>query len=336
MSILIIDDSLVSRTFIGDLLNEVGYKDLILCDSAEEAYQTIGFDDPEQTETELDLVLLDINLPGKSGIEACRELSGHAVFGDVPIIVISGIDVLEGLDAAFSAGATDYITKPPSHTELLARVRSALRLKSEMNRRKAREQDLLVLNERLAEANLELERLSVTDSLTGLANRRSFNEYLSREWLREQRQQQPFSVIMIDIDHFKKYNDYYGHLKGDVCLQKVSLALQGALCRATDLLARYGGEEFVAILPNTDIEGAKELATAFHARVRELEIPHQASPVAPIVTISIGVTCAIPSQQLTPYQLVDLADKALYKAKQGGRNQSVIEPASSSDDQSTA
>lgn len=331
MSILIVDDSLVSRTYFGDLLNEVGFAEVTLCESVEEAYQMIGFNEPDKTETDLDLVLLDINLPGKSGIDACRELSGHVAFCDVPIIIISGSDHLEGLDAAFSAGATDYITKPPSHTELLVRVRSALRLKAEMNRRKAREEDLLVLNERLAEMNLELERLSVTDSLTGLANRRSFNEFLSREWLRGLREQTPFSVLMIDIDHFKRYNDYYGHIEGDVCLQKVSWALQSVFCRAGDLLARYGGEEFVAILPHTEIDGATELAAALHSRIKALEIPHSNSPVSSIVSISIGIASVIPSQSVSASQVVAMADDALYLAKSSGRNQSVIAKPSADD-----
>ena len=329
MSILIVDNSLVSRTFISDLLNEVGYAELILSDSIEDAYKTIGFDNPETTATDLDLILLDINLPGKSGIEACREISEHEFFCEVPIIVISGTDHLDGLEAAFSAGATDYITKPPSHTELLSRIRSALRLKTEMNHRKAREEDLLVLNERLADMNRELERLSTTDSLTGLANRRSFNEFISREWLREQREQQPFSVIMIDIDHFKKYNDRYGHLEGDVCLQRVAWALQGALCRPGDLLARYGGEEFVAILPHTELKGATELAETFHQRIRELELRHADSPVSSNVTISAGIASVIPNQSLSPSQVVAMADKALYEAKQAGRNQSAIATLSS-------
>jgi diguanylate cyclase (GGDEF)-like protein len=331
MSILIVDDSLVSRTFISDLLNEVGFTDLVLCDSIEEAYRTIGFNEPDKTETDLDLVLLDINLPGKSGIEACREFSSHVVFRDVPIIIISGADYLDGLAAAFSAGATDFITKPPSHTELLARTRAALRLKTEMNRRKAREDDLLILNERLAEMNRELERLSVTDSLTGLANRRSFNEFLSREWLRGQREQQPFSVVMIDIDYFKRYNDHYGHIEGDVCLQKVAWALQSALCRAGDLLARYGGEEFVAILPNTDLRGARELAASFHAGIRKQSLPHSESLVSPLVTISIGIASVIPNRSLSPSQVVAMADEALYQAKNSGRNQSVIAETSACD-----
>jgi diguanylate cyclase (GGDEF)-like protein len=331
MSILIVDDSLVSRTFISDLLNEVGYTELILCESIEEAYKTIGFDDQETTSTDLDLILLDINLPGKSGIDACQEISEHDLFCDIPIIVISGADHLDGLEAAFKAGASDYITKPPSHTELLARIRSALRLKKEMNQRKAREEDLLVLNDRLAEMNRELERLSTTDSLTGLANRRSFNEFLSREWLREQREQQPFSVIMIDIDHFKSYNDHYGHLEGDVCLQKVAWALQSALCRPGDLLARYGGEEFVAILPHTELQGAVELAESLHQRIHELELEHEDSPVSPNVTVSVGIASVIPNQSISPSQVVAVADKALYAAKQAGRNQSAIATPSSTE-----
>ena len=324
MSILIVDNSLVSRTFISDLLNEVGYTELLLCESIEDAYETIGFDDPKTTSTDLDLILLDINLPGKSGIDGCQEISGHELFCDIPIIVISGADHLEGLEAAFKAGASDYITKPPSHTELLVRIRSALRLKTEMNQRKAREEDLLVLNDRLAEMNRELERLSTTDSLTGLANRRSFNEFLSREWLREQRERQPFSVIMIDIDHFKNYNDHYGHLEGDVCLQKVAWALQGALCRPGDLLARYGGEEFVAILPHTDLQGAVELAENLHQRINELELEHDDSPVSSNVTVSAGIASVVPNQSISPSQVVAMADKALYAAKQAGRNQSAI------------
>ena len=163
-----------------------------------------------------------------------------------------------------------------------------------------------------------------SDGLTGLANRRSFNEYLHREWLREQREKQPFSVIMIDIDHFKNYNDHYGHLEGDVCLQKVSWALQGALCRGGDMLARYGGEEFIAILPHTDLRGATELAASFHNRVRELEIPHAASPVKTTVTVSVGIASVVPNQSLTPSQVVAMADDALYLAKQRGRNRSEV------------
>lgn len=324
MSILIVDGSMASRIITAGLLKEVGYADcdLTLCGSVEEAYQTIGINEPDRAETDLALILLDIDLPGESGFDACRSFSRHDVFCDVPIIMTIPVAQLESLDSAFSAGATDYIITPPNRTELLAKVRFALRLKTEMNRRKAREEDLMVLNERLAELNREVERLSLTDHLTGLANRRFFNELLNREWLREQRGQQPFSVIMVDIDHFKRYNDHYGHLEGDVCLQKVAWALQGALCRAADALARYDGEEFIAILPHTDMRGATELAAAFHARVRALGLPHGESPVSSSVTISIGIASVIPNQRLSPSQVVAMAEEALCRAKQAGRNQS--------------
>lgn len=324
MSILIVDDSLVSRTFISECLVESGYADIVVCESAEEAFSVTGLNDPSTEMRDLDLILLDIILPGKNGLEACRDFSSHPFFSDVPIIIISGTDQLEGLEAAFAAGAVDYITKPLSHIELLARVRSALRLKEEMNCRKRREDELIVLNKKLAEMNQELERLSVTDSLTGLANRRSFNQFLNKEWLREQRGKQPFSVIMIDIDHFKAFNDHYGHLEGDVCLQKVASALQDGFCRAGDLLSRYGGEEFVAILPYTDAKGACELAEVLHERIKSAAIPHAESPVAPIVTISIGIASVIPSQNISPEEVVAMADEALYRAKEAGRNQSVM------------
>lgn len=324
MSILIVDDSLVSRTLIADLLKEAGYTDILLCDSVEKAFQVTHFEDHENIETTLNLILLDINLPGISGLEACHLFSQHTSFCDVPIIIISGIGYIEGLDAAFAAGAVDYITKPPSKTELLARVRSALRLNAEMNRRKDREAELLILNQRLEEVNLELEKLSATDPLTGLANRRSFNEFIHREWLREQRSQRPFSVVMIDIDYFKKYNDYYGHLAGDACLQKVAIALQATITRASDFWARFGGEEFVAVLPNIDREGAQEIAAMLLKSVEQLDIPHAESSVADHVTISVGIASVIPNHGTTPENVIAMADEALYKAKDSGRNQSVI------------
>jgi diguanylate cyclase (GGDEF)-like protein len=330
MSILIIDDSLVPRSFLRDLLIEFGYDDLMLCESVEEAYKMIGFNDPDRASVDLDLVLLDIDLSEDKSLEACREFSQHPIFCDVPIIIISGLDHLERLDASFWNGSIDYITKPPSRTELLARVRSALRLRTEMNQRKERETDLLILNERLSEITRELDRLSLTDNLTGLANRRAFNEYLHREWLRELRTKQPFSVVMIDIDHFKQYNDHYGHLEGDVCLQKVAWALQSALCRGGDLLARYGGEEFIAILPHTDERGASELAETLHARIRELSIPHDTSAVSSIVTISIGLVSVVPNSNLSPAQVVNTVEEALYIAKQSGRNRSMVATAFSS------
>ena len=313
-NILIVDDEAPIREMIVVALEMAGYE-CLEAENTQQAHAIIVDRKP-------DLILLDINLPGKSGIDACQEISDHELFCDIPIIIISGADHLDGWEAAFTAGASDYNTKPPSHTELLARIRSALRLKTEMNQRKAREEDLLVLNDRLAEVNRELERLSTTDSLTGLANRRSFNEFLSREWLREQREQKPFSVIMIDIDHFKKYNDAYGHLEGDVCLQKVSLALQRALCRAGALLARYGGEEFLCLLPETDHAGAELVAQHVLESIRAANIPHTGSEFQ-IVTVSIGLACVPANTKESQTDWLKKADAALYEAKCNGRNRIV-------------
>jgi diguanylate cyclase (GGDEF)-like protein/PAS domain S-box-containing protein len=172
----------------------------------------------------------------------------------------------------------------------------------------------------LQQDNRELERLANCDSLTQLANRRRFDEYLQQEWRRLTREQVPLSLIMCDIDHFKAYNDTYGHQAGDACLQTVAKAIQKAVKRASDLVARYGGEEFVVILPHTDLEGAFQVAEVIQANVLKLELNHMESPVSPYVTLSIGIASMIPSTPKPFSNLVTAADLALYKAKHLGRN----------------
>jgi len=313
MAILIVDDSELSRRYLADMLEEAGYKHLLCASSAEMAFAVIG--------RGVDLILLDINLPHKSGIETCRELKADPEHADIPVIIISGIEHLEGLQAAFDAGAMDYLTKPPNKVELLARIRSALHLKTEMDQRKAREAELLALNQRLESLNSELEKASSTDSLTGLANRRYFNEFMLREWRRAIRDKTELAILMIDIDHFKNYNDTKGHLAGDVCLQNVAMALQRPIKRPADLLARYGGEEFVAVLPETGREGAQQLAAVLHQEIRRMALPHPASATADTITVSIGIAVMTPASQMTVEQVLDKADQALYQAKNGGRNQ---------------
>jgi diguanylate cyclase (GGDEF)-like protein len=274
--------------------------------------------------TLVDLVLLDIHLPGKDGIEGCRELKQLAQFQDVPVIMISGMDQMNNLEAAFAAGAIDYLTKPPNTLELKVRVSSALKLKGEIDRRKARERDLLHLTEQLEEVNLELQLLSTRDGLTGLANRQAGNNFLSREWLRAAREQKEFSVIMIDIDFFKLYNDSYGHLAGDDCLKKVAAALQQGLHRPADLLVRYGGEEFMALLPDTGREGALFVGNAMRDALAAVQLHHGNSTVSPQVTVSIGIASTIPGVDMPVEVLIAAADRALYQAKQEGRNRICI------------
>ncbi|MDN7131861.1 GGDEF domain-containing protein [Halomonas sp. MC140] len=166
---------------------------------------------------------------------------------------------------------------------------------------------------------LRLNELALTDGLTGVANRRSFDELLGFEWKRCQRNQLPLSVVFIDIDFFKRYNDFYGHLQGDECLKAIAFSLKAVLNRPGDLVARYGGEEFICLLPETDLFGASHKAEELELAVRKLTIPHDKSEVAPVVTISLGVATA---QQVTgedPSALVSAADELLYQAKAEGR-----------------
>lgn len=178
---------------------------------------------------------------------------------------------------------------------------------------------------RIALANRELHKLSKIDGLTGIANRRFFDEFLGREWQHASRGAFCLSLIMIDIDFFKAYNDNYGHQSGDYCLQMVAKALSGTLKRATDVVFRYGGEEFAVLLANTDLEGAARVAESMRTNVEELQIPHNHSSVSKYVTISLGVDTVFPHRGLEPAALISAADQALYRAKQEGRNRCVCQ-----------
>jgi diguanylate cyclase (GGDEF)-like protein len=181
-------------------------------------------------------------------------------------------------------------------------------------------QQLRQTNRALAEANRRLEDLSRTDGLTGVANRRQFEEVFEREWRRALRAHGPLALLMIDIDEFKKYNDRYGHQGGDDCLQKVASTLKGALARASDVVARYGGEEFVVVLPGSNQEQGIATAERLRQRVEQLRMPHEASTVGKTVTISVGVASFHPTEKDKPETLLSAADQALYGAKRGGRN----------------
>lgn len=170
-------------------------------------------------------------------------------------------------------------------------------------------------------ANQELQRLTIVDGLTGIANRRSFDQHLAQEWQRSLREQSPLSLILLDIDYFKRYNDCYGHPAGDSCLQQVAHVLNAQIHRSHDLAARYGGEEFAVILPNTTLEGAVHVAETIRQTVKALQLPHAQSPVAPVVSLSLGVATIVPSAEDSPSLLIKQADNQLYHAKAAGRNQ---------------
>ena len=178
----------------------------------------------------------------------------------------------------------------------------------------------------LRKANKKLQRLSHMDGLTQVANRRRFDEILKREWKRANRSHMPLSLIFCDIDYFKFFNDTYGHQAGDDCLRIVAHVIRSNLHRPEDFLARYGGEEFILVLPNTDADGAFHLAEAIRRDVVRQKIAHTASRINRYLTMSLGISCIIPRQNIDPESLVKLADQALYEAKQGGRNRTVSRP----------
>jgi diguanylate cyclase (GGDEF)-like protein len=181
-------------------------------------------------------------------------------------------------------------------------------------------QALATLNTQLSAQSEQLRSLAFVDGLTGVANRRHFDENLHAEWRRSRRDRVPLAMLMIDIDHFKLYNDQYGHQAGDVCLQAVARVLKESFGRSHDMVARYGGEEFACLLPASGMDGALAKAEELRAAVENLHIGHKSSPVAPVVTISVGVAAIVPDAEAHPDQLLAAADTALYAAKRDGRN----------------
>ncbi len=184
--------------------------------------------------------------------------------------------------------------------------------------------DLVRKEQLLAQANQQLSRQSATDALTGIANRRKFDETLASEWLRAARSGSALSLLMVDIDHFKRFNDHYGHVAGDECLRRVTLVLSACVRRAGELLARYGGEEFVMLLPGSRLDRAEEIAKRCLARIQKEALPHGSSPTASHVTFSIGVAHVIPDAAQDPDTLVNAADTAMYRAKMAGRAQHAV------------
>ncbi|VEP14227.1 Diguanylate cyclase response regulator [Hyella patelloides LEGE 07179] len=285
-----------------------------------------------------DLILLDINMPEMNGYQVCQHLRKNAQTHDVPIIFLSALS--EPLDKvqAFHSGGNDYITKPFQLEEVCIRIENQLKITTLQKQLTAQKQELEFQNKRLEkeikyrheaenkllQINQQLQILANSDSLTQLANRHAFDRFLQQEWRRMTRERLPIGIILCDVDHFKLYNDRFGHPAGDKCLQQVAKAIAEVVKRPADLVARYGGEEFAVILPNTHTQGVLAVAEMIRQQVENLQIQHPQSSVSNCVTLSLGVACIIPDQHSRPEQLIQISDRALYQAKQKGRNQSVI------------
>ena len=243
---------------------------------------------------------------------------------DVPIIVLSTKEEPVIKSAAFAAGANDYLVKLPDRIELVARIRYHSRSHINLLQRDEAYRALRESQQQLLEANLELRRLTHSDGLTGLSNRRYLDEYLSAEWRRGARDQSEMSFLMIDVDNFKLYNDTYGHVAGDEVLKQIAATVEACLGRPGDLAARFGGEEFAVVLPGTPLGGIRTLAEKIRSQVEALQVPHANSSTGQYVTISIGGASVVPSAESPMTSLIEAADLALYKAKRDGKNLVVL------------
>jgi diguanylate cyclase (GGDEF)-like protein len=251
----------------------------------------------------IDLILLDLVLPDLSGYDVCKQLKNNYKTRNVPVIFISDQGEIDDQLSGFALGAIDYMVKPLIEPILKAKIKNHLNLKKR---------------------NDKLETLSLFDELTNIANRRYFNKALNREWKHALRNHDFLSLLFIDIDFFKAYNDFYGHLAGDHCLQQIAKALKRSLLRPDDMVARYGGEEFTVILPATNIPGAVEVAQNINNNIANLKILHLMSKINSYVTVSIGVVSMTPTNNFNCIDFVSKADMAMYKSKKNGRNRITI------------
>jgi diguanylate cyclase (GGDEF)-like protein len=328
MSILLIEESEEFRNSFVSLLKQEKLLPIYAVGNFKKGFDLLQKksykESGEQIRNYFTLILLDINLSEINGLDALKQIKSDSSLCDIPIMILGSIEDVDKMEAAFELGALDFIYKKIRKVELKARIKLVLRLNQEMENRKHQERMLKVLNKNLAEANSHLNRLSRVDPLTSALNRRSFDEGYLKEWRRCMRKKDSLSVIMIDIDYFKLYNDTYGHIEGDHCLKEVANAIAIPLKRESDLLARYGGEEFIVLLSETNLEGAGVVGNHIQKSIAAKNIPHKNSLIAKQVTVSIGIACMIPEPKGNPVELVNNADKALYYSKGNGRNKITI------------
>ena len=322
MTILLIEANAEDRKCLEATLRRGGYAEIVVAASVDEGYGCLGLADDARSPATfgIELIIAGMNAV-EDCVDICRRIKDSFQYQDVPLLIVAPASTADGLPLAVAYGAVDYVRKPVDEHEFLARVRSALRLKFEIDRRKARERELLEATRQLSDLNSMLTRLSLVDSLTGVANRRNFDRALEKEWRRCFRSGHSLALIMIDVDFFKAYNDGYGHQSGDDCLKQVAHLLREALRRPGDLLARYGGEEFAVVLPETPLAGAVIVAENLRAAIESASLPHGHTRVpGGRVTLSLGVASIVPQSEGAMKDLIDRADRALYRAKAAGRN----------------
>jgi len=290
-TLLIVDDEKQNRTLLTELLKDDHH--LILAKNGEQALQRARSHLP-------DLILLDVLMPDMDGYAVIRALKNDDLTRDIPVIFVTALDSAGDEEQGLELGAVDYISKPFHPSIVRARIRNHLQS---------------VQQRRL------LEQLAMLDSLTGIPNRRRFAQVFDQEWRRCQRDIAPLSLIVVDVDHFKDFNDTHGHAAGDQVLRQVAATLRATLRRPADFVARYGGEEFVILLPGIDRQGARALAEHARREIEALSISHAVTNAMSRVTVSMGGATRIPPEGPPDTELFCLADTYLYEAKRDGRNQ---------------
>jgi diguanylate cyclase (GGDEF)-like protein len=289
--ILIVDDTPTNIQVLAEnLINDYRIKVAVSGEAALEAIARQGAPD---------LILLDVMMPDMDGYEVCRRLKEDPHTSAIPVIFVTALNGGDDEERGLNLGALDYIVKPFYLPVVKARIRNHIRLKQMTDM---------------------LEAMAWIDGLTGIPNRRRFDQMLEIEWKRAQRNHLPLAAIIVDVDYFKAYNDCHGHGAGDICLKRVAMLLAAKVSRPGDLVARYGGEEFVILMPETDAEGVQRIAEHLCRSIESEQIPHTGSGVSHWVTISAGYAELVPQLEQSPLTLLNEADRMLYLAKDAGRN----------------
>lgn len=331
MKILLITESFSQSDLLIETLKQDGFLEVLRVDGIPDAELLLGPLGPDEIpEGEVDLpdlglVLVNMHEQDSLAVDFLVNLKQTERYADIPVILCGTVNERDELTRLFSAGAADYVRRGPAlEVELPVRIVTALHRRREMNTVMSRHRHLEETNSQLITASEIFRNISIRDALTGIPNRRFFDRYIDIVWKQSMSSLQPVSLMLVDVDYFKLYNDTYGHRAGDDCLRAVATTLSHSLAGFGYIIARYGGEEFAAILPDTDSARAVELAEDVRRSVSDLEIEHGAPDAGGRVTISLGVATGVPGLLHGPSNLIEKADRALYRAKKDGRNRVVI------------
>lgn len=307
--ILVVDSASANRELIGECLAQLDDASVSQATDGASAMEVIASTQPH-------LILVDMNLRDMDGITLVRRIRNRELLALenelnlwTPVIFLSSVMDEDMLAQGIIAGGDDFLHKPVSEVILLAKVRAMLRI--------------VGMQRDIHAAHRRLKQIATLDGLTCIPNRRYFDDSLATEWKRCQRTGSPLSLILIDIDYFKQFNDAYGHQAGDQCLKAIATALNESLFRVEDSVSRYGGEEFAAILPGTDARGALAVAERMRASSRELRIPHKHG-IDGLISCSLGIASIRPDLAKTAEGLLQAADRSLYEAKHSGRNRIIL------------